>query len=321
MKRILRLTLARFAFPLLVSMTPMAVLASGAQEPLKVVASFSILADMVKQVGGDEVAVVSLVGPDSDAHVFDPSPADSRQLAAADLVVVNGLGFEGWIDRLIKSSGFKGQLVVASQGVQPLKSEADSEGHKDDHKGSHQHGHPNDHDSVDPHAWQNLRNGMVYVRNIRQAIIKARPQSLAAINARAKAYMAQMSELDQQTKARLAQIPINERRIITSHDAFEYFAQAYDVKFFGLQGWTTQREVSAADMAALIRDIRRDKARALFVESMSDPRLLQRVAEEAGVKIGGKLYSDALSPPGTAADTYLKMFRYNVDQIGMALQH
>lgn len=324
MKLNIRGVLVALMMPMLALAAPLTARASQTQAPLKVVATFSILADMVKQVGGEEVSVVSLVGPNADAHVFDPSPADAKRLAQADVVVVNGLGFEGWIDRLIKSSGFKGQLVVASKGIKPL--ELPAEPHRDHAtekqaaKGKHAHGHHHDHESQDPHAWQDLRNGMIYAKNIQQALVKARPQSQAVIDARAKAYIDQMSELDRQAKSKLRQIPPDDRRIISSHDAFEYFARAYGVKFFGLQGWTTDREASAADMAKLVREIRRDKVRALFVENMSDPRLLQRVAEEAGVKIGGKLYSDSLSPPGTAADTYLKMFTYNVNQIWMALQ-
>lgn len=324
MKLNIRRTLAALLMPVIVAITPGVASSSSSQEPLKVVATFSILADMVKQVGGDEVSVVSLVGPDADAHVFNPSPADAKALAQADVVVMNGLGFEGWIERLIKSSGFKGQLVVASKGVKTLELQAepdpDHSHAKEGKKDKHQHGHHHDHEGQDPHAWQNLRNGMIYAKNIQQALVKARPQSQAVIDAQAKTYIAQMSELDQQAKAKLRQIPPDDRRILSSHDAFEYFASAYGVKFFGLQGWTTDREASAADMAKLVREIRQDKVRALFVENMSDPRLLQRVAEEAGVKIGGKLYSDSLSPPGSAADTYLKMFSYNVNQIWMALQ-
>lgn len=323
MKLNIRGILVALMMPMLALTAPLTARASQTQSPLKVVATFSILADMVKQVGGDEVSVVSLVGPDADAHVFNPSPTDAKALAQADVVVMNGLGFEGWIERLIKSSGFKGQLVVASKGIKPLELEAephDQAKEKQAAQSKHTHDHHHDHEGQDPHAWQNLRNGMIYAKNIQQALVKARPQSQAVIDAQAKTYIDQMSELDQQAKAKLRQIPPDDRRILSSHDAFEYFAQAYGVKFFGLQGWTTDREASAADMAKLVREIRRDKVRALFVENMSDPRLLQRVAEEAGVKIGGKLYSDSLSPPGSAADTYLKMFSYNVNQIWMALE-
>lgn len=307
-------------------------------KPINVVATFSILADMVHQVGADNVIVTSLVGPDEDAHVFDPSPADAKALAQADIVVINGLGFEGWIDRLVKSSGFKGKLVVATNGIKPIKIEQAS-GHKHDHgkheaeKHSHakhdhdKHDHDkhdkhddHDHGDVDPHAWQDLGNAKIYVENIRDALVQVKPAAATEINLRAQQYIAEIDALNQQTKTRLAQIPRKDRRVIASHGAFAYFGQAYGVDFFSLQGWTTEREPSAADVARLIREIKHDKVRALFVENMSDPRLLQRISEETGVRIGGELYSDALSAPGSASDTYLKMFAYNADLIWMTLQ-
>jgi zinc/manganese transport system substrate-binding protein len=312
--------------------------AAADTKPINVVASFSILADMVHQVGADNVIVTSLVGPDEDAHVFDPSPADAKALAQADVVVINGLGFEGWIDRLVKSSGFKGKLVVATNGITPIKIEQAS-GHKHDHdkQDNHQHDHDkhspakhdhgthdqhdrHDHGDVDPHAWQDLGNAKIYVENIRDALIQVRPAVATDINLRAQQYTTEIEALNQKTRARLAQIPRQDRRVIASHGAFAYFGQAYGVDFFSLQGWTTEREPSAADLARLIREIKHDKVRALFVENMSDPRLLQRVSEETGVRIGGELYSDALSPPGTATDTYLKMFAHNADLIWMTLQ-
>jgi zinc/manganese transport system substrate-binding protein len=303
--------------------------AAADAKPINVVASFSILADMVHQVGADNVIVTSLVGPDEDAHVFDPSPADAKALAQADIVVINGLGFEGWIDRLVKSSGFKGKLVVATNGITPIKIEQ-AAGHKHDHgehdhgkhaHDKHKHGHQHhNHGNVDPHAWQDLSNANIYVENIRDALVQVRPAAATDINLRAQQYIAEIDALNQKTKTRLAQIPRKDRRVIASHGAFDYFGQAYGVDFFSLQGWTTEREPSAADVARLIREIKHDKVRALFVENMSDPRLLQRVSEETGVRIGGELYSDALSAPGTASDTYLKMFAYNADLIWMTLQ-
>lgn len=303
-------------------------------QPIKVVASFSILADMVSEVGGDNVEVTSLVGPDEDAHVFDPSPADAKALAQADVVVINGLGFEGWIDRLVKSSGFKGTLVVASDGIKPIeigqaKEHAHDEHghdkhdhHKHDHDkhAAHKHGHNHDHGKYDPHAWQDLKNAKIYANNIRAALVQVMPSAATDINLRTEQYVGEMDALDQVIRARLSQIPLQDRRVIASHGAFEYFAQAYDIEFFSLQGWTTEREPSAADVARLIREIKHDKVRALFVENMADPRLMTRISEETGVRIGGELYSDALSAPGTVADTYLKMFAYNADLIWSTLQ-
>jgi len=293
--------------------------------PIEVVASFSILANITEEIGGPLVNVTSLVGPDADSHVFNPSPADAKSLARAQVVVINGLGFEGWIDRLVKSSGFKGELVVASKGVTPLGFKEETKSHAPEPKDSHKHGHKHshakhDHGDVDPHAWQDLKNGKIYAENIRAALVAVLPAARDEINARAQQYMDQIDALDQASRARLAAVPEAQRRVISSHDAFGYFAQAYDVEFFAAQGWSTDREVSAADMATLIREIRKDQVLALFVENMSDPRLMQRVSEETGVRIGGKLYSDALSAPGTAADTYLKMFSSNVNTILQALE-
>jgi len=318
---------------------PALVLAAN-EQPIKVVATFSILADMVQEVGGDHVEVISLVGPDEDAHVFDPSPADAKALAQADVVVINGLGFEGWIDRLVKSSGFKGQLVVATDGVDPIeigqtktqdhgKPGHDQHGHDQHSHDKHAHDHndhahdkhaKHDHGDFDPHAWQDLANAKIYVANIRDALVQARPSARAQIDLRTAQYVAQIDALDQATRARMAEIPAQTRRVIVSHGAFEYFAKAYGVQFFSLQGWTTEREPSAADVAGLIREIRRDQVRALFVENMSDPRLMSRISEETGVRIGGELYSDALSLPGSPADTYLGLFAYNTDLIWSTLQ-
>jgi len=295
------------------------IVSASQQTPLKVVASFSIIADMVHQVGGEHVQVHSLIGPDADAHVFDPTPADAKALAQADVVVINGLGFEGWIDRLIKSSGFKGQLVIATKGVEPIKVGGQADGHGHSHGHSHGHGHGHDHGDEDPHAWQDLSNGAIYVKNIRDALMQARPNAAQAIESRANDYLIQIDELDAQTRQRLAEIPAAQRRVVSSHGAFDYFAQAYDVKFLSLQGLSTDREVSAGEMASLIRQINKEDIKALFVENMSDPRLLERISEQTGVRIGGELYSDALSPPGTPAGTYLGMFSHNVDLIWSTL--
>lgn len=323
-------------------LAPAAGVASNAQptQPIKVVASFSILADMVHQVGGDNVEVTSLVGPDEDAHAFDPSPADAKALAQADVVVINGLGFEGWIDRLVKSSGFKGKLVVASDGIKPIKiDEAKAHDHDKHDHGKHDHQKHNhdkhshdkhdhdkhahdhhDHGDYDPHAWQDLNNGKIYAQNISAALVQVMPSAATDIKLRTERYVAEIDTLNQTIRARLSQIPKQDRRVIASHGAFEYFARAYDMQFFSLQGWTTEREPSAADVARLIREIKHDKVRALFVENMADPRLMKRISEETGVRIGGALYSDALSVPGTVADTYLKMFAYNAELIWSTLQ-
>lgn len=265
--------------------------------PLRVVASFSILADMVREVGGEDVSVSSLVGPNADAHVFEPSPSDVRQVAQARLVIINGLHFEGWMERLIKSSGYRGTLVVASRGIAPRQLG----------------GEP------DPHAWQSLTNAHLYVENIRAALAAALPAKAQQIERRTAAYLQRIDALDRTVRKRFAAIPAAQRRVVTAHDAFGYFGAAYGVEFIAPQGWTTESEASAADVARIVRQIRAQRAQALFAENISDPRLLQRIAQESGAKVGGKLYSDALSPPGTEADTYLKLFEHNAATLAAAL--
>lgn len=275
------------------------------ERPLRVVASFSILADIVREVGGDAVDVVALVGPDADAHVFQPSPADARHLARADLVVVNGLGFEGWIDRLVRASGYRGKVVTASQGVKLRK-----DGHG--HGGKPGHG-------SDPHAWQDLANAERYVANVRDALSSARPAQAGVFIQRAARYTEQIRALDREVRAQLAAVPRPKRRVITSHDAFGYFGAAYGVDFLSPQGVSTDGEASAADVAKLIDQIRRQDVRAVFVENITDPRLVERIAKEGGAVLGGRLYSDALSVPGTEADTYLKLFAHNAKALASGL--
>ncbi len=278
-----------------------------ANEPLPVVASFSILADMVKQVGGPHVEVTSLVGPNSDAHVFDPTPADAKRLASAKLVVVNGLGFEGWLDRLIKSSGYKGPVLTASKGVKTIPMAESGHGHS--------HGHKHSHAVPDPHAWQSLLNARQYIENIRVALSAAMPAHSADFQARATDYLKQIDALEKSTQARIAAVPMERRRVITSHDAFGYFARAYKVTFYPLQGLSTASEPSAADVVRIVNEIKKNKVTAIFAENISDPRVLERVAKDTGANIGGTLFADALSVPGTQADTYLKMFELNVSTI------
>lgn len=280
-------------------------LPASASEPLPVVASFSILADMVRQVGGPHVQVTSLVGPNSDAHVFDPTPADARRLAEAKLVVVNGLGFEGWLNRLVKSSGYRGPVIVASKGVKSIPM---PEKNKHD-------GHSHSHSSADPHAWQNLSNAKRYVENIKVALTQAMPAQAATFEARATDYLQQIDALDQSTRSRIGAVAPERRRVITSHDAFGYFAAAYGVRFYPLQGLSTGSEASAADVARIVNEIKKNKVTAIFAENISDPRVLERVARDSGAAVGGILYADALSLPGTQADTYLKMFEHNVSTI------
>lgn len=296
-------TRRRFQRQLLCSLGTAAVwpLARAADAPaapvLKVVATFSVLADIAREVGGPVASVSALVGPNADAHVFEPTPSDVRRVAGADIVITNGLRFEGWIDRLIAASGYRGPVVVASRGVTTRQLSS----------------------GADPHAWQDLTNGARYADNIRAAMVALlthrAPTRVAEVESRATAYQQRISALDRDTRARVAALPAERRRVITSHDAFGYFAAAYGVTFIAPRGWTTGSEPSAAAVARIVRQVREAKASALLLENISDPRLIERIAREAGVKVGGELYSDALSPPGTEADTYLKMFEHNVQTL------
>lgn len=275
---------------------------SFAASPVKAIASFSILGDMVREVGGDRVEVITLVGPDGDAHVYQPTPADAKSVAAAQIVLVNGLGFEGWMDRLTKSASFKGPTVVASKGVQPLTMEEDGD-----------HGH------IDPHAWQSLKNGEIYVRNIAEGLIAVDPAGAATYRANAERYLAEIAALDQDVRAAIAKLPPDRRTIVTSHDAFGYFAAAYGLEMVAPEGVSTESEASAKDVARLIKQIRAEHIPAVFMENVTDPRLIEQIRRESGAAIGGQLYSDALSPPDGPAPTYLKMFRYNVATLTKAL--
>jgi zinc/manganese transport system substrate-binding protein len=276
-----------------------------AQERLPVVASFSILGDMTARVGGDRIALTTLVGPDGDAHVFQPGPGDARALANARVLVLNGLGFEGWIDRLKEAAGFRGVEVVATAGVEPLTEDEE-------------HGH--EHGAYDPHAWQDVANAEIFVRNIAAGLEQADPDGAAIYRANAQVYLAELRALDEEIRSAMERVPEAQRVLVTAHDAFRYFAHAYDVKVLAPQGVSTDSEASAADVARLIEQIRAERVQALFVESISDPRLVDQIVRETGARIGGTLYSDALSPPGTPAATYLGMMRHNAAQITAALQ-
>jgi len=292
---------------------------SWAADKIKVVTTFTILGDMLKNVGGERIALTALVGPDGDAHVYEPTPADARALAQADLVVVNGLGFEGWIDRLVKASGYKRQVVVASDGISALKAEEDH-GHGNAHAHAEK-GKDHHHDELDPHAWQDLTNGRLYVANIARALAAADPAHADNYRRRADAYGHEMAALDRDIRSQIDAIPADRRKIITSHDAFRYFGRAYGIDFHAPVGLSTESEPSAGEVAALVRQMREEKIRALFVENITDPRMVQQLAREARAIIGGTLYSDSLSGPTGPASTYLDMFRHNVGEIVKALSN
>lgn len=269
------------------------------EERPSVVVSFSILGDLVAQVGGDRITLHLLVGPDQDAHVYQPTPADAQQFTTAQLVVVNGLGFEGWIDRLIKASGYRGPVIVATQGL---------------FESTGQEGKP------DPHVWQNPRYVHRYVQNIAEGLIAIDPSGENEYRRNAEQYIKKLELLEREIRASIATLPQERRKVVTSHDAFAYFGKAYGVDFVAPQGVNTDSEASAGDVAALIRQIQRDKIPAVFVENISDPRLLQQIARETGARIGGTLYSDALSDAGGDAGNYLAMMRHNVHVLVAALK-
>jgi zinc/manganese transport system substrate-binding protein len=283
--------------------------AAQSADRLKVVATFSILGDMVRNVGGERVEVATLVGPNGDAHVYSPTPADGRRLTEARIVFTNGLKFEGWIDRLVKSSGTKAVKVEAARGVKPLKSEDEGHGH----------GHDHGHGGSDPHAWQSIGNAKTYVANIRDALIAADEAGKAAYEANAASYLKQLDEVEAEVKDLVAKIPPERRRIITSHDAFRYLEDAYGIDFVAPQGVSTESEASAKDVARIIQQIKRERIGAVFVENVSDARLMERIAKETGARIGEKVYSDALSEPGGPAGTYIDMMRHNIRAFSAAL--
>jgi len=295
-----RIALAALALIAMLQAVP-----ASAQEKIKAIASFSILNDFVKNVGGDRVEVTSLVPPNGDAHVYAPSPADAKKLADAKIVFTNGLGFEGWIPRLVKASGTKAAVIVATKGIKPRKMEEEG----------HDHGHA----EADPHAWQSVPNAKIYVANIREALVAADPAGKAIYEANAAAYLSKLDALNADVKGQIEKIPADRRRIITTHDAFGYFKGAYGIDFIAPQGVSTESEASAKDVAKIIAQIKKQKIPAVFLENVSDPRLLERIAKESGAKVGGTVYSDALTDEKGPAPTYIDMMKHNIRAFSAAL--
>lgn len=270
-----------------------------AAERLNVVASFSILADLVRNVGGDRINLTTLVGPDSDVHVYTPAPGDAKRIAEAKLVIVNGLGLEGWLPRLLQSSGSKAQMVTASAGVAPLK------------LGS----------AADPHAWQSVPNARIYVTDIANALAAASPDDAEFFRAQARAYLDKLETLDREVRDAVAKIPLARRKVISTHDAFGYFTAEYGIRFIAPLGVSTETEPSARDVAAIIGQIKAQKIPAVFLENISDDRLIRRIAAETGAKVGGTLISDGLTGEKGPAPTYIDMVRHNIKALTSALDH
>ncbi|WP_416413014.1 metal ABC transporter substrate-binding protein [Pantoea sp. App145] len=259
------------------------------------VASFTVLADIVKQVGGDHVNVKSLVGPNGDPHTFEPTPQDSQALAQADVVFVSGLGLEGWMDRLVSASGYKGSLVVASQGINTREMVDDGK------------------TITDPHAWNSMANGVIYATNVMNALIKADPEDAAAIRKQGENYIQQLQKLDSWAKTSFAAVPQSKRKVLTSHDAFGYFGQRYGVSFLAPVGFSTEAEASASDVASIIKQLKSEHITTYFMENQTDPRLVKQIASATGAKPGGELYPEALSEANGPAASYEAAFKHNVN--------
>jgi len=288
-----------FVLPALVMMLS----AARAEEPVNVVASFSILGDFARNVGGDRVHVTTLVGADGDVHVYAPTPSDAKRIADARVVIVNGLGLEGWLPRLVAAAGAHAPIVTATSGIAPRRPAP---------------GEDRSHD-VDPHAWQAVPNARTYVTNIRDALVTADPGGAAVYQANAQAYLVRLDSLDREVRAGVARIPPPRRRVISTHDAFGYFADTYGIAFIAPQGVSTDSEVSASDLAAIVRQVKAEAIPAVFLENMSDPRLMRQIAAETGARIGGTLYSDSLTGENGAAPTYIDMVRHNIKTLTDAL--
>ncbi|MEM8580459.1 MAG: zinc ABC transporter substrate-binding protein [Pseudomonadota bacterium] len=282
------------AFSAILALTALPVSA----DEMNVVASFSILGDMVEQVVGDHATVTTIVGPDADAHVYEPSVADAQAVAEADVIFVNGLGFETWSDTLIAESGTEGEVFVATDGITPVMVDGET----------------------DPHAWNALTNGVVYVQNITAAMSEAMPDHAEEFTANAEAYIAKLEALDAETKTKLSALPDKNRTVVTAHDAFGYLADAYGLTFLAPVGIDTEAEPSAQELAALITQLREQEVAALFVENITSPALVQQISDETGIEIGGRLFSDALSERGGPATSYLAMFEHNLGTLLEALE-
>jgi zinc/manganese transport system substrate-binding protein len=281
-------------------------------EKLKVVASFSIIGDFAKNVGGDRIELTTLVGPGGDAHVYEPKPADAVAMHGAKVVLVNGLHFEGFLQRLVETSASDATIAELTKGVEPIAMVEDH--HHEGEDAAETEGHHHD-GEFDPHAFQSVANAQVYVKNIADAFCAADPAGCDEYKVNALAYDSKLETLDEEIKAAVDSIPQDRRTIITTHDAFGYFEHAYGIHFLAPEGISTEAEASAADVAALIKQVREDKAAAVFVENIADPRLVEQIASETGLKLGGTLYSDALSDESGSAATYIDLMRHNVSTI------
>jgi len=292
----MRIKKSVFLLMILLSIFSIRVVANN-EQPIRVVTSFSILEDLVAELGGNRVDIINLVGRNSDAHIYQPKPSDAIAIAKADLVVINGLGFEGWISRLMYNNSYSKEQLVASQGVEILTND----------------------NEIDPHAWQSFQNIQIYIDNISQVLLEIKPEYAAEFIQRKKTFEQKVALLQQELIQQINIIPKNQRRVVTSHDAFGYLGRELDIEFIAPIGFNTDSKPTASDVAKLIDQIKSQGIKALFVENISNPRLLEQIASETGAAIGGNLYSDALSDANGPASTYLDMMRHNIESIITAL--
>jgi len=273
---------------------------AASAKTLNTVASFTVLADVVKQVGGDHVNVKSLVGPNGDPHEFEPSPDDAKALKEADVTFISGEGLEGWFEKLVSASGYSGKPIVVSTGITTRTMEDDGK------------------TVTDPHVWNSPVNVKIWVANIAKALEAADPADAADFKANAAKYSKELDDLNAYAKSVIETVPKDRRKVLTSHDALGYFGREYGVTFLSPLGVSTETEASAADVAKLIDQIKAEKVKLYFFENSNDPRLVEQVSKATGAQPGGELYVEALSKEDGPAPTYAKMFRYNVDQLSKA---
>lgn len=317
----------------MLALSPLSAAVAQAAE-VKAVASFTVLADVVSEVGGDRVEVSSLIGPNGDPHAYEPTPNDVRRVRDADVVFMSGLGLEGWMGRLIEASGFEGSPVVVSDNIHTREMGESShehdhghdEGHDDhrheghDHDDGHGDGDGHHHDGPDPHVWNSPVNVEVWVDNIVTALSKADPAGSDEYRANGEAYKQELESLDDYASTQFGTIPEDKRKILTSHDAFGYLGDRYHVTFLAPLGMTTDSEASAKDVAGLITQMKGEHIKSYFFENSNDPRLVEQIANAAGAEPGGELYVEALSKDDGPASTYVEMFRFNVDQMVKAMK-
>lgn len=290
--------------------------AAWAEDKIPVVATFSIVGDLTQRIGGDAISLTTLVGPDEDAHVFEPAADAQRAVAGAKLLVANGLGFEPWLARLTEAAGFKGELVEATKGIEPLAWTGEEEDHAAEETGADDH----DHEAVDPHAFQDPKLVLTYIDNIAAGLIAVDPAQAAIFQKNADALKLQFRALDADLTASIGILPSDKKRVLTSHDAFQYFGHAYGVQFIGVQGVSTESEPSAQDLKNIVEQIKAGKINAVFIENMNDPRFIESLAADTGIAVGGDLYADALSGPDGPASDLLSLYRHNQNELLKALK-